>query len=431
MERSDGASMVSIYITENERYRGQPLYAAIIDHLRQNGATGATIFRGVEGFGVHQQIHTTKIEMLMYDLPIRIEWIDSDEQVDRILPDISAMLTEGLITVQPVRIFKHAVRDLRPISPSLTVADVMTSEPISVKPDSPLSDLVELLFRQLYRALPVIDDERHVVGIVTNGNLVERGGLAVRTDLLHLIDPAMIEHERTRLFERGGRAADVMTPNVTTIEASAPLNEAAHLMATRVLKRLPVIDHDQRLVGIISRVDVLRTLTLHTVSERDSPEPTSPITPSSTVADIMSRQVPTVNANSALPEVLEAVVSTRLNRAVVVDDHARPLGVITDAELMRRLDPRHQSSIIRVLMRHIPFLGLSPEEREELHVLTGTRAGDLMISPALTVTQTMPVVDAARRMLERRYKILPVVEDTGQIVGLIDRADLLRALATT
>ncbi len=430
MELSNEARMVSIYVTESERYHGQPLYSAIIDYLRQNGATGATIFRGVEGFGVHQQIHTTKIEMLMYDLPILIEWIDSEEQVDRILPSISAMLTEGLITVQPVRIFKHAVRDLRPISRSLTVADVMTRDPISVKPDSPLSDVVELLIRQLYRALPVIDGERRVVGIVTNGDLVERGGLRLRTELLHLVDPVMIEHELARLSERGGTAADVMTPNVTTIDASAHLNEAAHLMATRVLKRLPVIDDDQRLVGIISRVDVLRTVTLHSVSEGDGPALTPHITPSSTVADIMRRQVPTVHANSTLPEVLEAVVSTRLNRAVVVDDHARPLGVVTDAELMRRLDPQHQSSIVGVLMRHIPFVGLSAEEREELHFLSGTRAADLMISPALTVTQTTPVVDAARRMLERRYKILPVVDEAGQIVGLIDRADLLRAVAT-
>jgi len=73
-------------------------------------------------------------------------------------------------------------------------------------------------------------------------------------------------------------------------------------------------------------------------------------------------------------------------------------------------------------------MGLTAEEREELHFVSGARAGDPMIAPALTVQQSTRVVDAARRMLERHYKILPEVDDSGCLVGLIDRADLLRAV---
>ena len=431
MERTNQAKLVSIFLTENERYQGAPLYLAILQHLRSGEATGATILRGVSGFGVHQQIHTTQVEILMTNLPIVIEWIDSAERVERLLPEISAMVTEGLIAVQTVEIYKQAVRGLRPISATLTVADVMTRHPVTITPETSLRDLVELLVRRLYRALPVVDADRHVVGIVTNGDLVERGGLSLRTELLYLLEPEVLDRELERLSETGGMAAGVMTPDVVTIGPTTSLTTAAHLMAVRRLKRLPVVNDDGRLVGIISRVDVLRTLAMRDAPEEEAPRPATHVTPSSTVADVMNRQAPVVEVNATLPEVLAVVVSTRLNRAVVVDEQSRPLGVVTDAELMRRLDPKHHSSVISALMLRLPFMGLTAEEREELHFVSGTRAGDLMIAPALTVQQSTPIVDAARRMLERRYKILPVVDDTGRLVGLIDRADLLRAVVTS
>lgn len=428
MELSNQARLVSIYVTEKERYHGRPLYTAVAEYLHKHGATGTTTFRAVEGFGVHQQIHTARIEMLMYDLPILIQWIDSEAQIERLLPDVSAMVSEGLITIQPVTVVKHAIRDLRPISGSLTVADVMTHDPATVRPETPLSQVVELLVWRLYRSLPVVDDDQHVVGIVTNSDLVARGGLSLRTELLHTLETGALQSELARLNERGGSAKDVMTQHVVTVNTQASLNEAAHTMAMRALKRFPVVDENQRLVGIISRVDVLRTLALHPVSETENSAAMAEVTLESPVANIMNRQAPSVRANASLSDVLESVVSTRLNRTVVVDEEKRPLGVITDAELMRRLDPQQRSSIINVLMRHIPFVGLSAEERETLHFLSGTRAGDLMISPALSVTQSTSVAEAARRMLERRYKILPVVDENGRLVGIIDRSDLLRSV---
>jgi CBS domain-containing protein len=429
MELSNQARMVSIFLTEKERYQGRPLYTAICEYLRANGATGMTMFRGVEGFGVHQQVHTTRIEMLMYDLPILIEWIDSVEQVDRLLPDISDMVTEGLVTLQPVTVVKHAIRDLRPISGIQTVADMMTREPKFVQEATPLAEVVELLVWRLYRALPVVDADKRVVGIVTNGDLVQRGGLNLRTELLHTLQPEDLEHQLARLAEHGRTAADVMSSDVVTVKGYSPLSDAAHIMASRKLKRLPVVDQDDRLIGIISRVDVLRTLTLHPVLESGNQVMESNVSFDSPVAEIMNPAAPVVDVNAGLPEVLDTIISTRLNRAVVVDDQLRPLGVITDAELMRRLDPQHHSGLINALMRHMPFVGNSPEAREDDHFFSGKRAGDLMISPALTITESTTIVEATRLMLERQYKILPVVDAAGRLVGIIDRADLLRAAA--
>ncbi|MBX6342109.1 MAG: CBS domain-containing protein, partial [Thermomicrobiaceae bacterium] len=143
--------------------------------------------------------------------------------------------------------------------------------------------------------------------------------------------------------------------------------------------------------------------------------------------DGVAREVPTVRADAPLGDVLAAVISTRLNRAVVVDDAGRPVGVITDAELLRRLDPEAQAGLAQVLMRRLPFRHGTPEERAEWRFQTGTRAADLMLTPVVTVTASTPIPEAIRRMVERRYKILPVVDDEGRLIGMVDRADLLRA----
>ena len=90
---------VRFYLSETDRWHGQPLYLAILDRLRADGCAGATVFRGIAGFGVHARIHTISIEVLSADLPLVLEWIDSAEQVERVLPAITSMVGQGMITV--------------------------------------------------------------------------------------------------------------------------------------------------------------------------------------------------------------------------------------------------------------------------------------------------------------------------------------------
>ena len=114
---------------------------------------------------------------------------------------------------------------------------------------------------------------------------------------------------------------------------------------------------------------------------------------------------------------------------MVVDEERRPLGVVTDAELLRRLDPAALPGLARLLMGKLPFVRLSDAEREQLRFAQGTRAAELMLTPVLTVRGETPALEAASLMLQRRYKILPVVDAEGRLIGLLDRADLLRAVA--
>jgi CBS-domain-containing membrane protein len=259
-------------------------------------------------------MHTATILRLSEDLPIVIDWVDAPERVERLLPHLCAMVPEGLITVEDVQIAKYSHRPVRADVPEhLRVADVMSREVASVRPDTSMAELVKLLIAGAYRAAPVVDEAERVVGIVTNGDLVERGGLAMRLELLATAGPEAIERELAALAASGTTAADVMTQQVVTVPADATLLAAARLMAERRLKRLPVVDAAGRLLGIVSRVDLLRTVA------EGYPAPEEQLRRERRgrlVRDIMRTRVPTVSGQAALPEVVDAVVATRLNRAV-------------------------------------------------------------------------------------------------------------------
>lgn len=99
---------LSIFIGESDRWHGKPLHMAIVERARQEGLAGATVTRGMQGFGANSRIHTASILRLSEDLPFKIEIIDSAERIARFLPVLEAMVTEGLITLQDCEIIKYA-----------------------------------------------------------------------------------------------------------------------------------------------------------------------------------------------------------------------------------------------------------------------------------------------------------------------------------
>jgi len=408
---------VRIYIGELDKAAGhhEPLWKTILDLLRKEGAAGATMMRGLAGFGAHSKLHTANFADIVPDLPVLVEWIDGPERVERLLPRVCELVPSGTITLEDVNIIKYTHRDPRPIPPD-RVRDVMTQQVISVQPETPLEEVVRLLLDRDFRALPVVDDQQHVVGIITNRDLVERGGLSGRIELLRALGEGALEQQLAASSARTLTAADVMTQDLVRVSPDEPLDHAAHLMAERRIKRLPVVDADGRLIGILSRVDVLRTMGEDYHTPEFSDLPVSSVA-ARVVGDAMRRDVPTVAADAPLGEVLDAVTSTRLNRAIVVDAERRVLGLITDADLLARLDPQGETGLIGALMG-----------RGRVRSESRATAREVMHAPALTVTEETPLAEAAQRMLEARRKVLPITDRDGRLLGVVDRADLLNAM---
>jgi PII-like signaling protein len=99
--------LARIYIGESDTWHGRPLYEAIVHLLRERGLAGATVIRGIEGFGAKQHLHTTRILSLTQDLPILIEVVDQEDRLRAILPELNGMVSEGLITLERVEVIAY------------------------------------------------------------------------------------------------------------------------------------------------------------------------------------------------------------------------------------------------------------------------------------------------------------------------------------
>jgi PII-like signaling protein len=99
--------LLRIYIGESDTWHGRPLYQAIVEHLREKGLAGATVLRGIEGFGAKAHLHTTRILRLSSDLPVLIEIVDQEDRIRAVIPELDTMVTDGLITLEKVEVIAY------------------------------------------------------------------------------------------------------------------------------------------------------------------------------------------------------------------------------------------------------------------------------------------------------------------------------------
>jgi CBS domain-containing protein len=400
-----------VFFGESDQVGNEPRYQALLEYLRKEGAAGATVVRGVAGFGVNSKIHTAAILRLSLDLPMVLTWIDAPGRVERLLPGLRVLAGSGIVAVDEVEVVAYGGRRLEQLRFDLQVQDVMTREALSVLVDATARSAVELLIGREFRALPVIDSARRVVGVVSSGDLVTRASLGARLELLS----AMSESLRAGFLDQVANLAvgEMMTRDPVTVRISDTVATATHLMAERWIKRLPVVDVNGRLAGILARSDVLRAVG-ETFPRDATAAPDHP--GARTVGDLMRTEAPTVREGADLAALLDAVASTRLNRAVVVDDRNRVIGIVSDADVLRSVDASASGGVVGALMRSA---GRPPGGR--------VTARDVIAREPVTVAPETPIAEAARLMTESRFKVLCVVDSDQRLVGIVDRADLLHA----
>ena len=103
------AQRLRIFTGEMDRYKGRPLFEAIVEEARRRGLAGATVLRGLSGFGANSRVHTAKILRLSEDLPLVVEIVDEPDKIDAFLPFLDEAVAEGLVTLEPVRVvfYRH------------------------------------------------------------------------------------------------------------------------------------------------------------------------------------------------------------------------------------------------------------------------------------------------------------------------------------
>ena len=112
MTRLEGeGKLVRVFIGESDTWHGKPLYQALVERVRELGLAGATVVRGIEGFGAHSHLHTSRILRLSEDLPVVIEIVDTADRIDALLPVLDEMVREGMVTIEPVQILTYRASD--------------------------------------------------------------------------------------------------------------------------------------------------------------------------------------------------------------------------------------------------------------------------------------------------------------------------------
>ncbi|TAM56835.1 MAG: CBS domain-containing protein [Acidobacteria bacterium] len=424
MELGGSAQQVWVFIGESDRWHGKPLYLAILEVLRRGGCAGGTVLRGLAGFGANSLIHTAGLVELSTDLPVVVTFVDRTERVARVLPEIAEMVREGLITVSTAEVVKYTHRVPGAFPAALTVADVMTREVVTAAPETSVGELVRRMLASGMRAVPVVGSDRRLAGIVTDGDLLARGAVHLPIAVQRELNGELPPEELARLEAQPQRAAEVMTPAPVTARPEMSLAKAAALLADHGLTRIPVLDPDDRLVGIVSRSDLLRTVAQAPPPSAAGPRPH--VSARGLAGEAMRPDVVTVRRETPLAETLDRLLGVADRRVVVVDEADRPVGIITDGDVLGRAARRIHAGALRSLAAWFAG-GVRPDGVEV--AARDRSAADVMSGPVVTVREDAPIGDVLHVMMARRLKLVPVVGAGGELRGAISRADLLAALA--
>jgi CBS domain-containing protein len=204
------------------------------------------------------------------------------------------------------------------------------------------------------------------------------------------------------------------------VRRDTPVKDAAHLMHVHRLKRLPVVDEDDRLVGVIGRLDILESI-VSGHARRMAPHAPLP-QEHRIVGEIMDPDVPSVAETAPLVEVVDELLASGVKRVLVLGADGRPVGIVTDTDVVARIDPRERPSVLTLLRSR-----WNEDAKRQVRRSYGQRAADVMTSPVVTVAEDASVMEALALTVTRHVKRLPVVARDGRVVGMVSRPALLAA----
>jgi len=393
---------IRIFTSEKARHEGKSVSQAVVHYLHDlKIAARCSVFRGYEGLYETGELSTDGITDLSYNLPIVIDVLVPAHEADTVHAYLKSVVSDGFIGVQPMA-FAAARPEGNLLPRRLLVKDLMSAPPSAAHLDFSVRTALELMLDRGLKALPVVDDKAVPIGIVTTQDLL-RAGMPVRTGLLSELP----EPERNEFLDKASRLTvpQIMTRHPVTVVQTAPISRAVQLMVERGHKRLPVVDEHKRLVGVISRIDVLRAVSSELPSRQQVPTKSS----ASVVRDVARLDAIPVPAQADLMTAVDILVKQDEERTAVVDVLGRVVGVISDRELFEALGRR----------------GFSAPRKTGGASRT---AAEVMKPDTSAVDIDASVEDALRVMVEHGLKRLAVVEN-GRFAGMLRRDNLLAALS--
>jgi nucleotide-binding universal stress UspA family protein/CBS domain-containing protein len=322
-----------------------------------------------------------------------------------------------------------AVLLVRPSTSQQRVRDLMATDSATVAPHTPVSEVIDLLIEHGVKLLMVVSDEQRVLGVITLGHLFTQNDTFRHLDLQQATSTGHLGQHVRQLFSSEKTASDVMKRHPVVVKDDTPLEAAAYWMISHRITRMPVVNAEEKLVGMLDQASLLRYYT-HLPEAAESEAPDGGMQQAlrlRTVGEAHLTQVPLVPSGMPLVEVLRLVQETPIRRVIVVDGHGKAIGVIADRDILASGG---------LVIRRNPIWAFAgrfslniPDELVHRRSSSGPLTAQQVMRPRLfAVTPTTPVPEAVRILLAQQIKHLVVVDETGKPLGFVDRQQLLRSL---
>lgn len=411
---SDNIQRVRIYLDEQARWENRPLYQVLLERLQREGATSAAALRGIAGFGPGQRMGGAALT-LVDNLPIIVEWIDRTDRVARTLPALQELLPNATITLEDVRIYQATLRSQGPFAADQRVSDVLQTGAQMLPPTATLAIALATMLEHRQSTLPIVNDEHHLLGVLTEQEIRQRAGLQLPLRLLPLLEPG----EQAALLELVGQqpVADIMDSEPRTVYEGAALPQALTMMIEWNYEQLPVVDRMGAFAGLLGCDTVLSTA----AEEASTPSKIRDADAPTMVRLVMQVLAPTIELSQALPDALHTLLSKAQGYAFVVDSDRIVCGLLSDGGVLRRLAGEERSAWLAALQR-----GSAPSAVDLPGWMHSVR--DMMDRDIHTLAPSDTIITAARRIQEAQAERLPVVDEGGRLLGVLGRSGLLRAL---
>lgn len=416
-------NVIEIFTNEDARFGKKPLYEAVIHAVRDMKIAGRCyVTKGSDACYENGEVSTRSILSLSFNLPVKIDIIIPSTELDRTLAVIEEMVEDGVVAFRELNIRSHHAKK-HLIQRHIQVKNIMTKPPETATTDTPVSEVANVLLQSVFTGMPVVDENRHPVGIITQGDLIYRAKMPVRLGLLADSDQHGTEHILSSLAETV--AENIMTWPAVTIREDASLTDAVDLMLKKKVKRLPVVDRSGHIRGILSRLDIFRQITEESPDWRAFQQQNVRVRNLKRVSDIMRRDSHTVLPDTPVEDVIRIIDSDDIQRVSVVDNDDRFLGLISDKDLLAEFSDQMQG-IRDYLSSLIPFKEKGKRHETLQQRLRNKTAGDVMKTDIITVLEDTRIDEAVKIMVDQGFKRLPVLDPAGRFKGMISRDALLR-----
>ena len=416
-------SIIEIFTSEEVQFEGKQIQDAIVQYIMNlKIAARCIVSRSIQGCYENGEIVSQKILDLSYHMPLKIEIILPNTEVKKVLPTIEKMVDDGIIALRELEITVYKTR--RHLIPRrLKVKDIMTVSPQTVYPDTTIYDVTKILLSSIFTGIPVLDAENRPIGIITQGDLIYRAGLPMRLGLLSICDPQVLSDSLEPLISR--HAKEIMSQPAICIDEEKPATHAVNLMLEKNLKRLPVINNQGVLTGILSRIDIFRTIMGESPDWKTFECKEIKAKNLNTVSEIMRRDTHTVLPETSVEEVMRLIDSNDIQRVAVIDKNGVFLGLISDRDLLAAFSEK-TCGIWNFFMKKIPFSERGKLYHDVSHCIQNKSAGEIMKRDIVVVEEDTPLQKALTLMTQKALKRLPVVDKDGKFKGMISRDSLLR-----